>query len=96
MAIAVEMNVRGASLEQYDQVREKMGLTQNGATPPGALFHWIAPSEDGWRVVDVWESREAFDRFAQEHIGPNMASVGLTDPPETTFYEVHNYLGRGF
>jgi hypothetical protein len=96
MAVAVEMNFRGATMEQYDQILQKMGLTPNGATPPGALFHWVAPSDDGMRVVDVWESREAFDQFAQEKIGPYSAEVGITDPPETTFYEVHGYLGRGF
>ena len=83
-------------MEQYDQVRQKMGLTPNGSTPPGALFHWVAPSDEGWRVVDVWESREAFDEFAEQQIGPYMAEAGLTELPEMKFFEVHNYLGRGF
>ena len=96
MAVAIEMNVPGGTMEQYDQVRHKMGLTPNGSTPPGALFHWVAPSSDGWRVVDVWESREAFDKFAEEQIGPYMAEAGLTELPEMKFYEVHNYLGRDF
>jgi hypothetical protein len=48
------------------------------------------------RVIDVWESREAFDQYAQEKIGPYSAEVGITEPPETRVYEVHNYLGRGF
>lgn len=96
MAVAIEMNFSGATMDQYDQIRQKMGLTPNGATPPGALFHWVAPSDDGMRVVDVWESREAYDQFAQEQIGPYSAEVGITEPPEARFYEVHNYLGRGF
>ena len=95
MAIAVEMNFRGATMEQYDQIIEKMGLTPAGATPPGAISHWVAKTDDGMRVVDVWETREAFDRFAQEKIGPYSAEVGITDAPETRFYEVHNHLGRG-
>jgi hypothetical protein len=95
MAVAVEMNFRGATTEQYDQVMEKMGLTANGATPAGAISHWVAQTDDGMRVVDVWDSREAYDRFAQEKIGPYSAEVGITEPPEIRFYEVHNYLGRG-
>lgn len=96
MAVAIEMDFRGATMEQYDQILQKMGLTPNGGTPPGAIFHWAAPSDDGMRVIDVWESREAYDRFAQEKIGPYSAEVGITEPPEMRFYEVHNYLGRGF
>jgi hypothetical protein len=95
MAIAVEMNFPGATTEQYDQIRQKMGLTPNGPTPPGALFHWVAASDDGMRVVDVWETREAYDRFAQEQIGPYSAEVGITEAPESRFYEVHNHLTKG-
>ena len=95
MAVAVEMNFRGATMEQYDQILQKMGLTPAGKTPPEAISHWVAKTDDGMRVVDVWESREAYDSYAQEKIGPYSAEVGITEPPETRFYEVHNHLGRG-
>lgn len=95
MAVAVEMDFRGATIEQYDQILEKMGLTPAGSTPPEAISHWVAQTDDGIRVVDVWESREAYDRFAQEQIGPYSAEVGITEPPEMRVYEVHNHLGRG-
>ena len=95
MAVAVEMNFLGATLDQYDRILEKMGLTPGGATPPGAISHWVAQTDNGIRVVDVWESREVFDRFAQEQIGPYSREVGLESQPETRFYEVHTYLTRG-
>ena len=56
MAVAVEMKFRGATTDQYDQIREKMGLTPGGATPPGAISHWVAKTDDGMHIVDVWES----------------------------------------
>ena len=95
MAVAVEMNFRGATIEQYDQILQKMGLTPAGSTPREAISHWVAETDDGMRVVDVWDSREAYDRYAQEKIGPYSAEAGITEPPEVRFYEVHNYLGRG-
>ena len=49
MAIAVQLDFNGATLDQYDQVIQKMGL-QSGSTPPGALFHWVAKTPDGLRV----------------------------------------------
>jgi heme-degrading monooxygenase HmoA len=94
MAVAVEQNFTGATIDQYDQIVGKMGLTPGGATPPGAISHWVAKTDDGMRVVDVWESREAFERFAQEKIGPYSREVGLESEPEIRFYEVHNYLTR--
>jgi hypothetical protein len=88
MAVAITMDFAGGTLEQYDRVMELMELD---GTPPGALFHWVASTGDGIRVVDVWETQEQFDRFAAEKIGPTSAQVGI-DPPTMAVHEVHNYL----
>ena len=92
MAVAFEMNFKGATLAQYDQVMGLMGLSSGGATPPGAISHWAAQTDDGLRVVDVWETAEAFNDFAENQIGPFTAQAGFSGPPEVTSYEVHNYL----
>jgi hypothetical protein len=93
MAVAIEMNFKGATLEQYDEILKLMGLDGGDTIPPGAIFHWVAKTDDGLRVVDVWESREAYDKFAAEQIGPYSAQVGVPGPPETTYHDVHNTLG---
>jgi len=86
------MDFEGATLDQYDQVCEKMGLTPKGPGPAGAISHYATMTDSGLRVVDVWESREQFDKFAQEQIGPFSAEVGLPGPPAMQFFEVHNYF----
>ncbi|HET9773094.1 MAG TPA: hypothetical protein VFS16_19515 [Acidimicrobiia bacterium] len=95
MAIAVELDFDGATLEQYDQVTAKMGLQPGGQGPPGSLSHWVTRTPNGIRVTDVWQSKELFEQFAQEKIGPISASVGLAEPSQITFHEVHNYFGPG-
>ena len=95
MAVAIEMNFTGATLEQYDKVIELMDLTPGGDTPSGALFHWVAETGDGLRVVDVWEDMETFDRFAQEQIRPFTKQAGFEGEPEITTYPVHSYLAAG-
>ncbi|MEX0746246.1 MAG: hypothetical protein WD118_11645 [Phycisphaeraceae bacterium] len=89
MSRAYVMDFSGGTLDQYNQVLEKMDL--GGKTAPGGIFHWVAETEDGFRVVDVWETSEAYDQFAQEKIGPITAEVGLA-PPKVQEYEVHNTL----
>jgi hypothetical protein len=91
MAVAIIMDFPGGTLDQYDQVIEKMGLEPGGDTPDGALFHWVTQTPDGLRVVDVWETQEAFDRFAEEQIGPYSQEVGL-QPPQSTVHDVHNHF----
>jgi hypothetical protein len=92
MTVAVELNFKGGTLEQYDKVVEVMGFRAGGQAPAGALFHWAAKTDDGFRVVDVWQTKEEFERFSQEHIGPDMQRAGVQIEPEVTFTEVHNYL----
>jgi len=91
MPVAVEMNFKGATLEQYDQVIELMGL-QSGQAPPNALFHWVAKTDDGIRVVDVWETKEAYEHFAHDQIAPYTQQAGFEGPPEVTYYDVHNVI----
>jgi len=95
MAVAVEVNMVGATLDQYDQVIKKMGFRPGGPGAPGGLFHWVTKTDNGIRVVTVWETKEQYERYAQEKIGPISAEVGVPGPGQVTFHEVHNYLTKG-
>jgi hypothetical protein len=65
MAVAVIMEFSGATLEQYDQVISKMGLTPGGPGPARALGHWFAATDDGILVTDLWQTKELYDAFAK-------------------------------
>jgi hypothetical protein len=69
-----------------------MGFTDGVADVDGAVFHWVAKTDEGIMVVDVWETDEQFNRFAEEHIGPYSQQVGIPNPPVVTRHEVHNML----
>ena len=95
MAVAIIMEFAGTTLEQYDQINKKMGLTPGGPGPVGSISHWATATDNGLQVTDVWESREQFDAFVQEKIGPLSIEVGFAGPPKLTYFDVHNYFTRG-
>ena len=95
VAVGVQADFKGMTLEQYDQVIEQMGFSPRGAGGPGELFHWVTQTADGIRVTDVWESQEDFEKFAEEKIGPITEAVGVPSPPEIQYLDVHNYLTAG-
>lgn len=95
MAIAVQLDFKGATLEQYDQVIQKMGFRPGGSGGPGGLFHWATKTADGIRVTDVWQSRDHFEKFSQDKIAPITREVGFEGPPDVQFFDVHNYLTAG-
>ena len=92
MAVAFKMKFEGATLEQYDRVMELMGLDQGDTSPEGSVFHWVAATDNGIIVVDVWETDEHFNKFAEEQIGPYTQQVGIPARPVITRYELHNTL----
>ncbi|HEY3261662.1 MAG TPA: hypothetical protein VGJ95_15585 [Pseudonocardiaceae bacterium] len=91
MTVAVEMTFRGATLEQYDTVVDKMGYERQGEGHQDGLFHWVAQTPEGLRIVDVWDSPEAFQAFADSTLGPISAEVGVP-APAVTITPIHNYL----
>ncbi|HZU74187.1 MAG TPA: hypothetical protein VE990_15600 [Acidimicrobiales bacterium] len=95
MAIAVQLDFAGATLQQYDEIIAKMGFRKGGPGGPGGIFHWVTATDGGLRVTDVWETKEDFEKFAAEKIGPISQDVGLPNPPQVEFFEVHNYLTAG-
>lgn len=92
MAVAVQMDFAGATLDQYDQINERIGLLPGGPASRQELFHWVTDTGEGFRVVDVWESRDAFERFLHEKLDPVMAEVGIPHPPRIQFFEVYNFF----
>ncbi len=53
-----------------------------------------APSEEGWPIIQVWESQEALDRFLEEHLRPAMERAGdrgYPQPPVITDIELVDF-----
>lgn len=46
------------------------------------------------RVVDVWESEDAYDRFREQRLGPVVREVigEQASPPEHHTFEVHHLV----
>jgi hypothetical protein len=84
MAVCLVINIPGATIEQYDEVRRAVGVPLGD----GQISHTAGATSDGFCVVDVWESRAHFDRFMQEHLGEQLARTGVPQPQISEF-EVH-------
>ena len=88
MAIAVIVEGAGFTQAQYDSVISE--VLPNGRMPAGLLFHMGGAIDGGWRVVDMWESQEAFEKFSQETLAPAMQRAGYTQHPDVKVWPVHN------
>jgi quinol monooxygenase YgiN len=79
----------GSTSAQYDQVIRDLEAAGAGE-PKGRLYHVAAPNDGRWLVVDVWESGEALNQFAQI-LMPILQKAGVqANPPK--IYPVHNII----
>jgi len=91
MAVIVEMDFEGFSTDQYDAVND--ALDPKGNPPDGLIAHSARLDGDRLRILDLWESPEAFGAFAESRIGPTVAeTLGDAAPeiPAPKFTELHN------
>ena len=90
----VVLIVEGAEQGMYEaSIRRLMGKEQaeSPADWPveGLLAHIAGQGTNGFRVVDVWESQEALDRFAEKLV-PVLEEIGMQSHPE--IYPAHTYV----
>ena len=89
MAIAVVFAPTSMSISQYDECIEQ--LEQAGAgSPPGRLYHVCHVIDGRPQVLDVWDSRESFERFGQT-LMPIAERLGF-DPGQPVVSEVRNVI----
>ena len=86
MAVALLVESAEGSQETYERVRRRLGSRK----PTGGIFHIAGPSpKGGWRVVEVWESREDAERFFREHYIPALRDAGVRRLPRRELWPVH-------
>ena len=97
MAVAIVTTdfPEGVGTEMYDSVNAEMGVADD--PPAGMIFHWAGYVDGKWTIMDLWESREANERFRTERLFPAVQKVSGMDPtagpmPTVTEHAVHNYL----
>jgi hypothetical protein len=77
--------------DQYDAL--DAALDPKGDPPDGLIAHSARFDGDTLKILDIWESPEAFGAFAESQLGPAIGETLGDDappPPEPKFTELHN------
>lgn len=97
MAVAIRTTdfPEGVGTQMYDGVNAAMGVENE--PPAGMIFHWAGEVDGKWTLIDLWETREAYDTFREERLFPAIQQVSGMNPadgPQPTISEfaVHNYV----
>jgi hypothetical protein len=92
MAYGVVHHFPGGTEEQYEASIRAVHPSRD-TLPDGQIFHAGGPSDGGWTIVAIHESKESWERFRDDTLMPQMQAGiegGFTSPPEETAFEVYN------
>jgi hypothetical protein len=78
MSVVVSV-VAPFNAEMYEAVTAR--AMPGDQLPDGCEVHIAGPVEQGWRVITVWESREAFDRFREAKLLPAIRELAGEEVP---------------
>lgn len=95
MAILIEQELEGVTQEMYDAVQRR--LDADADPPAGLILHTSGPVDGGWRIVDVWESAEGYNRFRDERVRPTVMALAKEagiEPvaPQVTLRELYDVI----
>ena len=82
-----------ASWERYEAVARSIERA-----PGGLLIHVAGPTDEGFRIVEVWESEAAWRRFEPD-LRAALGSNGAVTGPRTAVRNleaIHEVLGKGW
>ncbi|HEU4978202.1 MAG TPA: hypothetical protein VFT42_04865 [Solirubrobacteraceae bacterium] len=91
MAIGIRIKLPGVTEEQFDAAHDH--INRDRSAPQGLLFHASGPIDEGWGIIDFWESRADFDAFASR-IPEGMAAAGIEPQgaPDIKEFPVHEMI----
>ena len=69
-----------APAQVYDAMHARV-LDRTGGTADGLLVHLARATETGFQLVEVWESKDRFERYQAELVGPLLAEMTGDDGP---------------
>jgi hypothetical protein len=93
VAYGVVHRFAGATKEQYEASIAAVHPNGGRDLPEGQIFHVAGPSQDGWTVVAIHDSRESWERFRDNALMPQLQAGiegGFPSPPQETTFEVEN------
>jgi len=91
MAYGVVPFFPGGTKEQYEASIAAVHPS-DGSLPEGQTFHAAGPSEGGWTIMAVHDSKESWERFRDGTLMPRMQQGidgGFASPPEETGVDLY-------
>jgi hypothetical protein len=90
MTVVTTLDVDGLTAPEYRAVMDELGVEERAE--PGIYLHLATPLESGFRIVEIWDHKEGFDRFLEARLTPAGEAVGVQRETAITVEPLHNFF----
>jgi hypothetical protein len=90
MTVVSTLDVNGLTAQEYRRIMDELGVETR---PEGGIYlHLTTPADFGFRVVEIWDRKEGFDRFVEQRLAPASEAVGIDREMTITVTPLHNFF----
>jgi hypothetical protein len=89
MSLAIYFKLKSMTSTNYEETIARLEKAGQGS-PKGRIYHASFGSKDDLHVMDIWDSKENFEKFGQTLL-PILNQLGV-DPGTPDIKEVYNII----
>lgn len=90
MTVVTTLDITDLTPAEYRAVLDELGV--EARPEPGLYQHVAYPTEFGFRIVEIWDREEGFNRFLEARLAPATAAVGQQRETKITVNPLHNFF----
>src|SRR5262245_62180148 len=90
MLFVTTLDVTGLTPEESRAVLDEMGVETRPAA--GISLHLTTTTDFGYRIVEIWDSKEGFEEFLEKRLGPASKAIGLNRKTDISITPLHNFF----
>ena len=90
MTVVTTLDITDLTAGEYRAVLDELGVEKRPES--GIYLHLTTPPDFGFRIVEIWDEKEGFDRFLEHRLGPASQAVGMDRPTTITVTPLHNFF----
>ena len=93
MTVVTTLDITDLTPKEYRAVLDELGVETR--PDDGIYLHLATPTDCGFRIVEIWDHEEGFNRFLERRLAPASAAVGMQRETKINVTPLHNLFAPG-
>jgi hypothetical protein len=89
MLFVTTLDVTGLTPEKYRADLDEIGVE---IRPAAGIFLHLTTTDFGYRIVEIWDSKEGFEEFLEKRLGLASKAIGLDRKTDISITPLHNFF----